>query len=78
MSSSVSDLFCTIAAPIPKLPNKLKKDIKTVIIATIPNSSGDNKRASTAPIKILAAILLYLARAVIKNSGTYIFTNISH
>ena len=63
-SSSVSALCCTIAGLIPKLLNKLKKEIKTEMIATIPNSLGVNKRASVAPITILITMLLYLERAV--------------
>ena len=50
--------------PKPILLNRLKKEMKTVTIATIPNSSGVSNLASIAPIKMLIKTLLYLDKAI--------------
>lgn len=56
-------LNCTIPALKPKSPNSWNMPVKTVIIATIPNSSGLSNLAISAPITIVIAKSEYLVKA---------------
>ncbi|MBB4621537.1 hypothetical protein GGQ57_001431 [Parabacteroides faecis] len=59
-----NSLFCMIAGAIPRSLNMLKKEMITVAIATIPNSSGSIRRANIPATTRDTIIPEYLAIAV--------------
>ena len=58
-SSSVRSRNCTIATPMPMSEKRVKKEVKTVTIARMPNSSGVTRRARMAVMMSWAAMLVY-------------------